>query len=53
MQIEELKEKIITVLLSYVERKDTGQEILHVIEQSDIGLIANDLIKELSLVNDN
>ena len=53
MQIEELKEKIITVLLSYAETKETNNEILHVIEQSEIGSIANDLIKELSLANDN
>jgi hypothetical protein len=53
MQIEKLKEKVISVLLSYVETKDIGEETLHVIEQSDIGLIATDLIKELSLANDN
>jgi hypothetical protein len=53
MQVESVKDLIINILLSYAEKYEINGELIHVIEQSEIGLIANDLIKELSLDNDN
>jgi hypothetical protein len=52
MQVESVKDLIINILLSYAEKYEINGELIHVIEQSNIGLIANDLIEELNL-NDN